>query len=135
MTSTSSPGGQQDFVPRDESRTHRDRLVLWLAVTTGGAAWAIALALSWMLTPSAVHSTTNIRLFIVNAVAAVVVVIAGGVSWYRWRRPDAASGAVRGDAPRQTDRFMAELGLMSNCLFLLVIVAQTAAVFYLGPGL
>ena len=124
----------QDFVPRRETRSHRDRLVLWLAVTTGMVAWVLALALSWMLTPSAVENGSNVRLLVVNVVAAVIVLVAGAVSWYRWRRPG-VNEAVQGEAPRETDRFMAELGLISNTLFLLIIIGQSVAIFVLGPGL
>ena len=125
----------QDFVPRREARSHQDRLVLWLVVLTGMVAWVLALALSWMLTPSAVHSGSNVRLLVVNVVAAVIVLVAGAVSWYRWRRPGGPNEAVQGETPRETDRFMAELGLISNILFLLVILGQSAAIFVLGPGL
>ena len=127
--------GQGEFVPRREARSHWDRFVLWLSVLTGLTAWVAALALSWILTPWSVTHGTNRWLLVVNVVAAVITLAALILSWTRWHGHTTAEGTDTTSAPEQTDRFMAELGLASSLLFLLIIIAQSAAIFFLGPGL
>ena len=128
------PMAQGEFIPRREARSHGDRMVLWLSVLTGLTAWVAALALDWILSPSAVHHDSALRLLIVNVVAAVIALGAAVLSWQRWRSPahDDPTGTT---ATRETDRFMAELGLGSSLLFLVFIIAQSAAIFFVGPGL
>jgi hypothetical protein len=97
-------------------------LPLWIGILAGPAAWACDLGVSYALVKWTCSSQRDLLIRLISP--ASLAVVAGGavVSWLALRRTAADLPTDSGD-PRARARFMAILGLSSNALFAVTIVA------------
>src|SRR5690606_5914759 len=94
-------------------------------------AWTLHLVTSWALVPAACELSGGMLLLHgVTAVALVVALLAGVVSWSLWKRLEDGS-----DVPIAVERsrWMALAGLLLTPIFLLAIVYAGAANFIVDP--
>jgi hypothetical protein len=97
-------------------------LPLWTGVLAGPIAWACDLGVSYALVKWTCASQRDLPLHAITFVALAVVAAGAAVSWRALRQTSAGAPTDGGD-PRERARFMAILGLTSNALFALAIVA------------
>lgn len=119
-------------------------LVLWFAVLGGAGAWSLHLVVGWGLEEIACGSGSVgsdilgiglvAWLTAITIVLGAVTVAALLLSWRLWRQ---AGRPIHGDADPPVGRagFMALYGLLSNGLFLLMIVFGGVSLLFLGPCL
>ena len=105
---------------------------LWFGLLAPPLAFLLNLQLSYVLVWQACLTGHHGVLHLVP-LGALLLALGGGVSaWYNWRRTrEAQSNTTAGMLPRS--RFMAETGLLSSGLFILVIVAQWLPNLLLSP--
>jgi len=105
---------------------------LWFGILAGPLAFLLNLQLSYMLVQPVCVTAHHIILHLVPA-GALLLAASGGVSaWWNWQRTgQAESSKAEGVLPRS--RFMADVGLLTSGLFLVVIVAQWLPNFILSP--
>ena len=105
---------------------------LWFGILAGPLAFLLNLQLSYMLEQPVCVTAHHIILHLVPA-GALLLAASGGVSaWWNWQRTgQAESSKAEGVLPRS--RFMADVGLLTSGLFLVVIVAQWLPNFILSP--
>ena len=105
---------------------------LWFGILAGPLAFLLNLQLSYMLVQPVCVTAHHIILHLVPA-GALLLAASGGVSaWWNWQRTgQAESSKSEGVLPRS--RFMADVGLLTSGLFLVVIVAQWLPNFILSP--
>jgi hypothetical protein len=99
-------------------------LPLWTGLLAGPVAWALDLTASYALVK---WTCSNQREPVLHGISVLaLLIVAGGalVSFAAWRQT-AADTPTDGGAPRQRAHFMAILGLTSNALFALTIIAKT----------
>jgi len=106
--------------------------LLWFALSAGIAAWAAHLLLFASLVEF-VHDNGYFWLFHVgNAVCIALALVALYLSWLVYR---AGEGADEEDAtPEGRMRFLGVLGLASNGINLLLILAEGTYIFFIGTG-
>lgn len=131
------------------SRSPSSRTVpwlLWFAVLGGAGAWSLHLVVGWGLeeiacgTGSAGQDLLGIGLVPwlagTHLVLAAVAASALALSWRFWRRAERArDGGDADEPPLGRVAFMALFGLLSNGLFLLIIVYGIVSLLFLGPCL
>ena len=110
-------------------RAHRGLVLQWFAVLAGPSAWSIQFIVSYNVTdtgacaPAGSHflASGGFRpvVAVVSALAAVVTVVGLVVSYRCWRQ-------LRGQDPTPGERasWLAVAGMMSNGLFLLMILGS-----------
>ena len=105
---------------------------LWFSILAPPLAFLLNLQLSYMLVQPVCVTAHHIILHLVPA-GALLLAASGGVSaWWNWQRTgQAGSSKAEGVLPRS--RFMADVGLLTSGLFLVVIVAQWLPNFILSP--
>jgi hypothetical protein len=97
-------------------------LPLWIGILAGPIAWAFDLSVSYSLVKWTCSSQRYALLHLITPAALALVTGGAAVSWLAVRRTSADSPTDGGN-PRQRARFMAVLGLTSNALFAVTIVA------------
>jgi hypothetical protein len=97
-------------------------LPLWTGILAGPAAWACDLGVSYALVKWTCSTQRQLLLLAISPMALGVVTAGAAVSWLALRQTPAQSAPDGGD-PRERARFMAILGLASNALFALAILA------------
>ena len=97
-------------------------LPLWTGILAGPVAWALDLTISYALVKGACASQRPVLLHAITP-AALALVAGGTVLSVMAIRCTAQDVPTDGEQPRQRARFMAILGLTSNALFALTIVA------------
>jgi hypothetical protein len=97
-------------------------LPLWIGILAGPVAWAFDLGVSYALVKWTCESQRDLLIHLISP--ASLALAAGGavVSWQALRHTAADVPTDGGDA-RARARFMAILGLTSNALFAVTIVA------------
>ena len=105
---------------------------LWFGILAGPLAFLLNLQLSYMLVHPVCVTAHRLVLHLVPA-GALLLTASGGVSaWRSWQRTGQAESSKPGGVlPRS--RFMADVGLLTSGLFLIVIVAQWLPNFILTP--
>lgn len=101
----------------------------WAGLFAGPAAWAANTQLNYALAPALCPDGKAIVLLVAVALAAIGLA-AAWLSWQAWNRhggPERQGGPHDG-RPRN---FLAGLGVLSGCLFAVVILAQGAAALVL----
>jgi hypothetical protein len=109
-------------------------LPLWIGIVAGPVIWAIDLTISYAL----VHwSCSSQRQSVLHALTfgALAIVAGGATVSFMALRHTPAGGSTDGGDPRQRARFMAVLGLASNALFALQILASAIPVWVLDACL
>jgi hypothetical protein len=97
-------------------------LPLWIGILAGPVAWAFDQSISYSLVKWTCSSHRYALLHLMSPAALALVTGGAAVSWLAVRRTSADSPTDGGN-PRQRARFMAVLGLTSNALFAVTIVA------------
>jgi hypothetical protein len=97
-------------------------LPLWTGILAGPAAWACDLGVSYALVKWTCTTQRQLVLLAITPVALGVVTAGAVISWLALRRT-AADSAPDGGDPLERARFMAMLGLATNALFALAILA------------
>jgi hypothetical protein len=97
-------------------------LPLWTGILAGPAAWASDLGISYALVKWTCSSQRQLLLLAMTPVALGVVTAGAIVSWLALRRTPPHLSTDGGD-PLERARFMAILGLVTNALFALAILA------------
>jgi hypothetical protein len=97
-------------------------LPLWTGLLAGPVVWATDLTASYALVKWTCSSQRNLVLQMISPVCLALVAGGALVSWLAFRQTAADLPTDVGD-PRSRARFMAILGLTSNALFALTIVA------------
>ena len=97
-------------------------LPLWIGILAGPVAWAFDLGVSYALVKWTCESQRDLLIHLISP--ASLALVAGGavVSWQALRHTSTDLPTDGGDA-RARARFMAILGLTSNALFAVTIVA------------
>jgi len=98
-------------------------LPLWTGILAGPVAWALDLCASFALVKCTASGQRELLLQLMSPAALALVIGGAAVSWLALMRTPAHLPTDGGD-PLQRARFMAILGLMSNSLFALSIVAS-----------
>ena len=107
-------------------------LALWTGLLAGPIIWLMQFQTNYTLVPWACRSGEHFLIYIVVAVALLLVAGAGFLSWRSWQEtgrdwPDEEAGV------RPRSRFMAVMGLITSAFFFLVIVAQAVANLFFAP--
>jgi hypothetical protein len=103
----------------------------WGGLLSGPLAWAISTQLNYAL----VHWQCNRQVQLVLPVAlllAVFSLLGGALSWRAKRQGGAA---FKPERTRDTERFVADLGMLAALLFALVIIMQGSAALILDECL
>jgi hypothetical protein len=113
-------GAETDIAAGD--RRWLSPLPLWIGILAGPVAWALDLGVSYALVRWTCESQRDLPIHLISP--ASLALVAGGavVSWQALRHTAAHLPTDGGD-PRARARFMAILGLASNALFAVTIVA------------
>ena len=96
---------------------------LWVGVLAGPLAFLLQLQINYALVPWACTTGRTFVLHLVSCVALLMVSITAVIAWRirgrikREKRDESASSVSR-------PQFMAEMGLSTSILFLLIIIAQ-----------
>ncbi|MDG4900001.1 hypothetical protein EOA75_04825 [Mesorhizobium sp. M1A.F.Ca.IN.022.07.1.1] len=103
----------------------------WGGLVSGPLAWAISTQLNYALVPW----QCNRQVPVVLPVALVLMVFSllGGV--LSWQAKRQGGAAFKPERTRSTERFIADLGMLSALLFALVIVMQASAALILDECL
>lgn len=107
-------------------------LSLWAGLMAGPVAWVLHELVGFALVPWACGTDRAYVLHVVTASALALAIVGGLVAFHKWREtgegwPEDAPGAVA------RARFMAVGGMLLSAMFVLVIVAQESASWFLGP--
>ncbi len=122
-----------DFTPIPEDRSDAERFQLWFSLFAGMVAWAAQLWVSWAMVPAVCSGASTTRLQVVTIVSALVA-LAGLVVGIRLRRDsDRRPADMRAATARETNQFMATLGVASSAIFLLLILMSAVGPFVLVP--
>jgi hypothetical protein len=102
---------------------------LWFGVLAGPVAWAARFTASYALVGPACATGAWWPLPLLTAAGVLVTAVAGLVAWRAWRSfPDADGGAVFGRR-----RFMAFAGVSLSVLFIIVTLAESLPMLWIGP--
>lgn len=105
--------------------------LLWTGWAIGPLVWILHLSVVYLLAPWACESGSDTPLYVVTAIALALAL--GGIllNWTLWARAGRQwADDAAGPTPRS--RFMSLVGLLSNTLFLFVILAQGIPIVILG---
>jgi hypothetical protein len=97
-------------------------LPLWTGILAGPIAWALDLTISYAIVTWTCSSRRETVLHAITP-AALLIVAGGALVLFASLRQTAGATPTDGGDPRQRARFMAILGLTSNALFALTIMA------------
>ena len=103
----------------------RDGL-LWLLTLTGPLLWFASQCVSFAVAPWNCASERLAAVYAVPVVAVLGTVAAALAAWTQWRELGAQAPENAGGT-QASRRAMASAGMMLNCLFVLVILAQLVA--------
>ena len=128
---------------------------MWLSLIGGGLAWTVHLVFSATLAEWGISASLDNRMFMgVNHIAWVVMTVTGvslaATLWALWgsakllnhfrQQLDLKMSVDNAEATQEfadssTGVYLMRVGICSNCVFLLVILAQSLSVFfYSGAG-
>jgi hypothetical protein len=109
--------------------------LLWLGLLGPAVIWLTQFEVNYALVPWVCRHGHHELIALVTIVALALTAVLGLLAWGLWRRsaPQFSESADAGI--RSRTHFMAAMGLMSSGLFILVIVAQGIAVFFIDPCL
>jgi hypothetical protein len=105
---------------------------LWAGFLVAPLAFLLNLQISYMLAPWACSTGHTSWLHVASFGSLLLALLGAFIAWRSWQkagrgwRSDGGSAVARG-------RFMAIVGLMNGGLFSLIILAQWAADFIIGP--
>ncbi len=106
---------------------------MWVAVLAGPVGWLIQFQARYSLVPWVCASGYRFVLHLISLVFLLGVAGAGLVCWRRWVQAGARWPAET-DPPRQGRvEFLWGLGILTNTMFGLVIIAQAIPAFILNP--
>jgi hypothetical protein len=111
----------------------RSVFALWLGILGPPLIWLSQFEIKYALA-GAGHPNQHTGPLIATSVVAAALVLMLAMMATRERRAAAASPLDIASGGVGRNRFMATLGLMSATLFLLLIVAQAVADFFIPPG-
>ena len=112
----------RDFPDRD--------FLVWFALTAGIAAWIVHLTVFAALVEF-VHDNGFFWIFYVgNAVALLVTLGAGWLSWLLYRAGDDEELGT----PAGRMRFLGALGLLVNAINLMLILLEGSYIYFIGTG-
>ena len=103
---------------------------LWAGVLAGPLAFALNLQTNYMLVDLACDSASRSLL---HVVPAVVLLFIGGAALLSWNAFRDLERATTPNSHSVRAKFMATLGVLSNILFILLVLAQWIPVFVLHP--
>jgi hypothetical protein len=104
--------------------------ILWAGILAGPLAFALNLQTNYMLVDLACDRNSRGVLHIVPAVVFLFIAGAAVLSWNAFRGLEAAAAS---SGPALRAKFMALLGVLSNVLFILLVVSQWIPIFTLHP--
>lgn len=100
----------------------KQSIFLWSPSLIAPLVWFLSLQANFALAPLACAGRGKQLLYIVSAIALLIVVCGAGFSWTQWRT---SSGPSPTPENRAQPRLAGLVGLALSGLFLLVILAQT----------
>ena len=110
---------------------HGRSLSLWAGVLGAPAAWGMQLQAGFSLVPW-VCKTHHYWVLHAITLAAVLLAAAGGyVSWRDWQAAGRGSPDETDGGPTARTRFLGALGVIVSAMFVLLIIAQGVASFFL----
>ena len=104
----------------------------WAGVLAGPAAFLIQLQVNYALVPWACTTGHWFVLHLVSLLALLLVSLASLIAW-RIRGRITREARDRAAEPLLRSKFMAEMGLLTSALFLLLIIAQEIPNFVMHP--
>ena len=110
----------------------RGLLALWTGLLAGPVVWLLQFQTNYTLVPWACRSGAHFLIYLVAAVAVLLIAGAGFLSWGCWQEVGQTEpGEGAGVAPRS--RFMAVMGLATSAFFIVIIIAQAIPNFFFSP--
>lgn len=113
-------------------RSEGGLLPLFFGILGPPVIWAMRIATSYVLVPYACAWGMTVMLHLVTLVALVASAVAGAVAWRQWRATGKGTEVDLGGTTTRT-RFLALFGILSSALFILVMMAEGLANFFLDP--
>ena len=134
MSASDVHGATQRHEQEVREGRHRRLPVLWYALIGVPLIYLLSFLTVYNLVPARCqgHSGTMLIAHLVHLVTLILVVLAGVLAWHEWRRLGAERAREEGGA-LGTDRFMAELGILTSAMFTIVVIAQWFPTFVLNP--
>jgi hypothetical protein len=127
--------GLVDSESKKENSSPRQSLALWTGVLGSALVWLVQLQTTYAMVPWACSSGHRWMLPVASLaflIAAAIPGVMAGKQWFKSRGPQRydreSSGAGR-------KRFMALLGVMNSAIFVLLILVQGVAAFFIHPCL
>jgi hypothetical protein len=105
---------------------------LWVGVLLPPVIWAVQMEINYWAVRGACVRGGNIRLYLVTAIALLMIVFSGMCAWIAERR-SSAGWRVEWGALVSSSRFMFALGLLSCAIFFLAVMAQGMAAIVFHP--
>jgi hypothetical protein len=113
----------------------------WFGVSAGPVLWSVRLAASYIMVaigcqagfvqPQIIGlSGIEIPVALMSIAAVIITLLAAGISWGNWHRLKDSNGR---NGPRDRSWFMAVSGMALSVLFAVVMLVETAPIFFLAP--
>lgn len=105
---------------------------LWAGLLAAPLAFLLNLQISYMLVPWACSTGHTSWLHVASFGSLLLALLGAFIAWRNWQKSGRGWRSEGGGAVARS-RFMAVVGLMNGGLFSLIILAQWAANFIIGP--
>ncbi|HEU4629781.1 MAG TPA: hypothetical protein VFS08_08535 [Gemmatimonadaceae bacterium] len=104
----------------------------WLGLLLAPAVFFAHLQLAYMMVPWACERREELWIHVTGAVAVLLAAAGTAVAWRAWSRAGREPpGDAGGPVPRA--RFLAVTGLLTSALFVLLLLSQWVAGFFIAP--
>ncbi len=107
---------------RTETSPQHNRFSLAFGFFAGPAAWYLLLLIGYALVPAACRSGSKLSLYLASGAAAIIILIAGLLSYRLWRSAAGQPGPADEAANPRWPEFAAASGLLLSSLFFLLVV-------------
>jgi hypothetical protein len=105
---------------------------IWLVVVAPALICAAEQQANYVLVRQACSVQRNMMLYVVDAVALILILSVGLIAFVNWRRAGAEWPGESADVMTR-NRFISAIGILGSVIFFLVTLAQSIATVYFNP--